>query len=494
MNFKLDNTLNNRVFLTNFSELEERLDPLFYVAVKKIREDIVAKANYKCEALIKSCSIKRGRFGHRPRNDPRFYDGKYPFIQTGDIVKAAENNTSIEYTQTLNELGLGTSRLFHPPQLLFTIAANIGDTAILDYPSCFPDSIVALTPNNDEVSLEYLNVYLKLIKPYVVDLAPYAAQKNLNNQQLAQVPLIIPPKEIQKNIVDKMEQAYNSKQQKEQQAQDLLNSIDTYLLKELGITIPEKDNSLKSRMFTIGYNELTGSRFDPGLYDNHTKALKIAITSTHFKCVPLKTLIVNSSAGDWGIEPIENNENYKKCLVIRATEFDNEFNLKLDNSRIKYRSISTSKLEKINISEQDLLIEKSGGSPDQPVGRIAIIRKNILDQHTICYSNFIHKIALNKSLVNPEYAFAFLKTMHNIKITESMQSQTNGIRNLIMSNYFNQSFVLPTKADGTNDMEKQNKIANHISGIRAQAKHLQQEAQQKLDKAQQQIENIILGS
>jgi len=32
--------------------------------------------------------ILRGKFTHRPRNDPRMYDGPYPFIQTGDVSSA----------------------------------------------------------------------------------------------------------------------------------------------------------------------------------------------------------------------------------------------------------------------------------------------------------------------------------------------------------------------------------------------------------------------
>src|SRR5258708_539140 len=31
-------------------------------------------------------TIERGKFGHRPRNDPRFYGGRHPFIQTGDVA------------------------------------------------------------------------------------------------------------------------------------------------------------------------------------------------------------------------------------------------------------------------------------------------------------------------------------------------------------------------------------------------------------------------
>jgi hypothetical protein len=33
--------------------------------------------------------FSRGKSRHRPRNDPKLYDGDYPFIQTGDIRRAA---------------------------------------------------------------------------------------------------------------------------------------------------------------------------------------------------------------------------------------------------------------------------------------------------------------------------------------------------------------------------------------------------------------------
>jgi type I restriction enzyme M protein len=259
-----------RLFFIQCNELQDRLDPLFYVALENIKRDIERKAKYQCVNLIQTCSINRGRFGHRPRNDPRFYGGEYPFIQTGDIVQASENNTQIKHTQTLNELGLKTSKLFDPPKLLFTIAANIGDTAILDYPSCFPDSIVALIPKSKNILLEYLNIYLKIIKSYVVELAPYAAQRNLNNQQLAQIPIVIPPKEIQDQVVLKMNNAYALQKQKELEAQRSLDSIDDYLLSELGVRLTEsEENTIQNRVFYHKFSEIFYGRLDPDFNSLH---------------------------------------------------------------------------------------------------------------------------------------------------------------------------------------------------------------------------------
>jgi type I restriction enzyme S subunit len=88
---------------------------------------------------------ERGKFAHRPRNEPRFYGGDIPFIQTGDVVRA--NGRIKEHSQTLNDLGLSISRLFPARTIIVTIAANIGETAIADYPVAFPDSLVGVIPH-----------------------------------------------------------------------------------------------------------------------------------------------------------------------------------------------------------------------------------------------------------------------------------------------------------------------------------------------------------
>ena len=82
--------------------------------------------------------ILRGKFTHRPRNDPSLYDGAYPFIQTGEVARAEKAITN--YRQTLNDRGLAVSQMFPAGTLVMTIAANIGDVAVLDFEACFPDS------------------------------------------------------------------------------------------------------------------------------------------------------------------------------------------------------------------------------------------------------------------------------------------------------------------------------------------------------------------
>ena len=142
-------------------------------------------------------SIERGKFAHRPRNAPQFYGGEIPFIQTGDVTKA--NGRIRSYTQTINEEGLKISRVFPKGTIVLTIAANIGDTAILEFDSAFPDSLVGITPNSDMDSA-FLEYYLRTQKPEMDRLAPKGTQKNINIQFLKPWPVPKPSLDEQKTI------------------------------------------------------------------------------------------------------------------------------------------------------------------------------------------------------------------------------------------------------------------------------------------------------
>ncbi len=148
------------------------------------------------------CQIQRGRFTHRPRNDPKFFDGLYPFLQTGDVVHAIRSKVS--YTQTLNEEGLKVSKLFQPPVVLITIAANIGDTAVLDYPACFTDSVVGLIPNAS-INARFLELMMRTHKKHLNDSAPQMAQKNINIEILRPIKIPAPPLPEQQRLVTKIE-------------------------------------------------------------------------------------------------------------------------------------------------------------------------------------------------------------------------------------------------------------------------------------------------
>ena len=143
--------------------------------------------------------IYRGKFGHRPRNDPALYDGIYPFVQTGDVARA--NKYITNYTQTLNKKGIKVSQLFPQGALVMAIAANIGDVAILDFEAYAPDSIVGFTPNK-EISLKFLYYCFITLAEELKRSAIQNTQANLNIERIGSIKSVYPNIEEQCQITN----------------------------------------------------------------------------------------------------------------------------------------------------------------------------------------------------------------------------------------------------------------------------------------------------
>ena len=146
--------------------------------------------------------ILRGKFTHRPRNDPSLYDGDYPFIQTGSVARAKKFIT--DYKQTLNERGLAVSKLFPKGTLCMTIAANIGDVAILDFEACFPDSVVGFVPKSG-MDRDFLYLVFLCLKEELLSDAPVNTQGNLSVNRIGVKWLPFPPLAEQQNIAHHVE-------------------------------------------------------------------------------------------------------------------------------------------------------------------------------------------------------------------------------------------------------------------------------------------------
>ena len=156
----------------------------------------VIPADWEVVRLGDVAEVERGKFTHRPRNEPRFYGGEIPFIQTGDIVKA--RGRIREHTQTLNSAGLAISRLFPAGTIVMTIAANIGETAIATYPVAFPDSLVGITAR--QVDTPFLAYFFRTQKERLRAAAPESAQKNINLENLRPMAVPYPSLEEQQAI------------------------------------------------------------------------------------------------------------------------------------------------------------------------------------------------------------------------------------------------------------------------------------------------------
>jgi len=112
--------------------------------------------------------------------------------------------------------------------------------------------------------------------------------------------------------------------------------------------------------------------------------------------------------------------------VIRNTNFTKDGTL--DDSDIAFIEVEAKKFEKRKLSPGDIILEKSGGGPKQPVGRVVLFDKSEGDYS---FSNFTAAIRVKSaSEVDSRFLQKFLHWTYLSGVTEGMQSNSTGIRNL----------------------------------------------------------------
>jgi type I restriction enzyme S subunit len=124
--------------------------------------------------------------------------------------------------------------------------------------------------------------------------------------------------------------------------------------------------------------------------------------------------------------------------VIRNTNFTKD--CELDDSDIVYLDVEKSQYIKRKLQYGDIILEKSGGGPKQPVGRVVVFNKESGDYS---FSNFTSAIRVNKLFVDFHYLHKYLFYSYINGITETMQSHSTGIRNLKFDEFKDISIPLP---------------------------------------------------
>jgi type I restriction enzyme S subunit len=171
-------------------------------------------------------------------------------------------------------------------------------------------------------------------------------------------------------------------------------------------------------------------------------------------------------SGEWGTD----DESGSGIPVLRTTNFTNE-------GVVNYNNVVTRTISKKNIDEKylcpgDIIIEKSGGSDKQPVGRVIYYDG---PEKTYLFNNFTGLLRVkNKSRWHPRYVFYSLYSNYRKGGTREYENKTTGLHNLKTDAYVSRYEV----ADASFFHQKQ--ICEHLDII-AGIIRLRQQELQKLD-------------
>ena len=241
-----------------------------------------------------------------------------------------------------------------------------------------------------------------------------------------------------------------------------------------------KQKKKSSETFVIWSDEVV-SRLDPFFYRPVFKKLIASINDTKHEGILLGDIVEFSVAGDWGEDPniFKPTSDYTLCSILRNTNFNNKYNLNFDD--VAQRYVRNDKVEKLALQKGEILIEKSGGSPVQPVGRVAFVEE-LPFENPVLFSNFLQKIKIADDGFLPEYVFTYLQTIYHLGYTEFLQNQTTGIKNLRLDDFFDIKIIKLPKAE-------QKKVAKFAFDMREKAKNLEEEARKMIVS----IDDYVLG-
>lgn len=206
-------------------ELTDSLLPAAFVQL--FGDSVRNTKRWPVSELEDLATVERGKFTPRPRNDPSYYGGRFPFIQTGDISNSGGRLRS--WTQTLNEKGVSLSRSFQPGTVVIAIVgATIGMTAILEVEVYCPDSVVGIQVNPAKASTEYIEFLLRFWRSVFLAQAPETARANINLDILRPLRIPVPPLPLQQQfaaLVQRVERLRAVQRESRRQAEHLFGTL-----------------------------------------------------------------------------------------------------------------------------------------------------------------------------------------------------------------------------------------------------------------------------
>ena len=136
--------------------------------------------------------------------------------------------------------------------------------------------------------------------------------------------------------------------------------------------------------------------------------------------------------------------------VIRNANFTKDF--KLDYSNIEYIDVEQRTFTKRHLMNGDLIVEKSGGSDNNPVGRTILYEG---EGGVFSFSNFTMVLRIKYSnTILSKFLYYYILAIYQTGAMRLMQTQTTGLHNLILDQFLLMPIYLPPSSEQKRIIDK----------------------------------------
>ncbi|GAA2314646.1 hypothetical protein Scani_48160 [Streptomyces caniferus] len=146
------------------------------------------------------------------------------------------------------------------------------------------------------------------------------------------------------------------------------------------------------------------------------------------------------------------------------------------------RSVSRRQTEVRLVRDGDIILERSGGSPSQPVGRVVIAHGELAP----CIpTDFQRLLRPNRKVVEPRFLFWRLRHDWVAGVTRDYSKKTTNITNLSVKDYIARSITVPSIADQTHLLGRVTSFEDTLTNVA--------EESSKLDVLRRSLHDEIFG-
>lgn len=383
-----------------------------------------------------------------PTENPDFYGGEYPFITPSDIVSFDKKYLQ-STDRTLSTLGankIKSSKLPANSICFVCIGSTIGKMCMTNCVSYTNQQINSIIPN-EKCDSDYLFYLLRYANEYFRSIgAGTGSGKGIVN----------------KTIFSKTKIQISEKKEHQQRIASILSVYDNLIEnnnKRIKILEQMAENLYKEWFVRFRFPDYQNVEFE------NSPLGKIPKT---FSVVKMKDVIDDYIGGGWGNDDSDKSFSIG-AYVIRGTDFPN---IKTGNiSSCPFRYHKSSNYSSRKLKKDDIIIEVSGGTAEQPVGRTIIITEGILNRFSgkvICAS-FCKMLRLKYSVISPMYFIYWMNYLYQSRIIDKFQLQSTGIINFKFEYFLRKGDVLlPPQnimIDFANKVEKIKDQINKIAEI-----------------------------
>lgn len=400
-------------------------------------------------------------------------------LSNDDIYVGLENivSNSGEYVATSNKESISSAAIFRKGDILFPkLRPYLNKVYRAEFEGKCSTEFHVFKAHS--INPDFLTIILRsnMVVAQTKHLMTGNTLPRLQTLDIENIIIPIPSIEIQNHLVGIYTTAQKAKRTKEEEAKLLLDRIDSFVLKEMGIILPSKDIHTTDNIVSL--SQLVGNRYDPYYHNKYfEKAFKCLKETSNYKLIRLSdisTLITS------GITPKSGGDDYTDpehgVAFIRSGNIDIMGEVDFDNLLYIKREIHNTRMKSSQVQDGDIMIAIVGAT----IGQVGIY-------HSTREANINQAIALVrlKDEYNPEYIKEMIKSsIGQLNLDRLKRPVARANINLEEIS----SMLIPVPK-----IEVQNELVKSIISIREQAKQLQKEGAELLEQAKQKIEKQIIG-